>query len=293
MSTTDEIDKLFADVKVDSPAEPETQVGVPESTPPADAGTPEGEITPQAQAALAQMAAKNEGRGSNGKAGKTPWKSVKDKVKEAAAAAREGAEAETGDGVPDEIPGLTSTELTGEAAEARRAEIEAQKESGKKPRGKKLTEAQKAKADAAKLKAKEKADAIKAKEKEKAKAQKEKENENKKKTAKQEAADRRKKAEEERKAKLEKEKEARRKEREARLVPSVLSRENAATKEACAEDYRLSAPKSDRNPEGSGVRRAKADRGDFTAGWIMATRRIRRDLARQSKGSDTAAQAAG
>lgn len=305
MATTDEIDKLFAEDKPAEGVEPATQLGL------------EGAPAPGSIDELkAKAAAKRSGKaGKNGSTSSVPATTTTDASETPLAATdgvspnakdelaklaakREGnagAESQTpspdsGDGssdtplegdIPNEIPGLTTAEGGSTAYEQRKAEIEEAKARGKKPKGRRLTEAQKAKAAAAKAKEKEKAAAAKAKEKAKADAEKAKAAEAKKKTAKQEAAERRKKMEDERKAKQAEEKARKAAERALKAVPDLISRENKATQAAFAEDYRLAAPKGERNPDGQGVRRAKADRGDFAAGWLMAMRRVRRDLKAQ------------
>lgn len=279
MTTSEQIDDLFATGNGDAPITGETIGGGEAAAVPADAGTPDGEITPEAQAALDQLKAKNETKASTGagpKGSKVPWKSVKDKEKERKArlAENDGAEAE----IPDEIEGLTSGDP--DAYAERQKEIAAAKAAGAKPKARKLTPAQKAKADADKAKEREKAAAAKAKEKEKAAAAKAKEKEQTAKSRKQEQAARRKEMEDARKKKLAEQKAARAAERAAKQTPDLIGRENKATQAAFAEDYQKAGPKTDRNPDGTGVRRAKSDRGDFAAGWIMAMRRVRRDLKR-------------
>lgn len=216
------------------------------SAAPADAGTPDGEITSQASDELAKLAAKN------------------------------------GDGVPDEIPGLTTSPPGNTYAETQAALATARSKNAKK---KPLTAKQQATLD--RQKAKEKADkekaAAKAKaEKEKAKARektdKQKASEAAKKEKEKEAKDAKAKREQARKDELAKKRAEVAAKRAAAQTPDLIGRENKATQAAFAEDYAAAAPKSERNPSGQGVRRAKSDRGDFAAGWIMAMRRMRRDI---------------
>jgi hypothetical protein len=229
VTTQSEIDKLFSEDEAaptpnDGPLGPEglkahvarkraVKIKAERSVVPADAGTPDGELTPAAQAELDKLAAKN------------------------------------GDGVPDEIPGLTTSGEGNTLYAQRQAELKAARAAGKKPKGKPLTEKQKA--AAAKAKEAEKAKAAKAKEAEKAKAEKAKAKE---KTAKQKAAEATKKAQAKAQSAERAEKEKARQaaqaakkaetraKLEARRTPDLIGRENKATQAAFAEDYALAGP---------------------------------------------------
>lgn len=94
-----------------------------------------------------------------------------------------------------------------------------------------------------------------------------------KKSKKQEAKENRDKLEAERKAKLAKDKEEKARVRASKAMPTIIARAPKWIQDAFGVDYALAGPKTDRNPEGLGARRAKADRGDFAAGYVMGLRR--------------------
>lgn len=67
------------------------------------------------------------------------------------------------------------------------------------------------------------------------------------------------------------------------LVPGVLSKESKGVQAAFAEEYKVAGPKTDRNPNGTGLRRAKADRGDVASGFVMALRLMKRLQAQKAE----------
>lgn len=234
-------------------------------------------VSPNAKDELAKLASKR------GKAGAT--------APAEGASPDATAEAPTADAVPDEIPGLTSTTDGGTAYDKVQADLAAARaKAGGKAKNQTPAQIEKArkakeKEAAAKAKAKEKEKADKEKARAKEKTEKEKEKEAKKKAEAEAKKAAKAKADAERKAGIEKKKAETRARLEAARTPDLIGKENKSVQAAFAEDYRLSAPKTEKNPDGQGVRRAKADRGDFAAGWMMCLRRWRK----QSKGGTAAA----
>lgn len=222
--------------------------------------------SPEEQAAIMRESGQ---LNSTDRAGAKP----KGKARSAGAVATSSAGEPSEGSVLDSIPGLTETPAEGTAYAKRKAEIDAAKASGTKV---KLTPAQKAKEVAARAKAKAKEAADKAREKAKLATEKAKEKDKEKKTKAQEQSENRKKLEAERKANLAAKKEADAKAKAASKVPDLMSRENKTVQAAFAEDYAIAGPKTERNPGGLGIRRAKSDRGDFAAGYVMALRRLRK-----------------
>ena len=286
---------------------------------PSDAGLGEDEITPAAKNELERLASAS--------ALRLTWTSEQvdneqvDKRAEANASPpdggatsdgsgeepdEEGEDAETSDGSGDEeqsvMEGLqagggagANTGVGGGALyEKRQAEIAAARARPGGKGGKATKASGKASGKATKAGLKEKIRAQKEKEKAKTreKSEKQKEKEAERKARAKVAADERRAKEKKRKdeqAALAKE---RARERMEKRVPDLLARENKALQAAFAEDYAVAGPKTDRNPGGIGIRRAKADRGDFAAGYIMALRRVRKQAREQGDGSLAAAAGA-
>lgn len=96
------------------------------------------------------------------------------------------------------------------------------------------------------------------------------------KTKAQQSSEERARLESERKERLASKQEEARQARALKAVPAVISKLSKEYQAQFAEDYAVAGPKSDRNPKGRGIRRAKADRNDFAAGWVMAMARSAR-----------------
>src|SRR6266487_3077854 len=282
---------------------------------PSDAGTPDDEITPAAKNELERLASAS--------ALRLTWTSEQvdneqvDKRAEANASPpdggatsdgsgeepdEEGEDSETSDGSGDEeqsvMEGLQAgggagadTVVGGGALyEKRAAEIAAARA---RPGGK-GGKATKASGKAAKAGLKEKIRAQREREKAKAreKSERQKDREAERKARAKAAADERRAKEKKRKDEQAALARERARERMEKRVPDLLARENKALQAAFAEDYAVAGPKTDRNPGGIGIRRAKADRGDFAAGYIMALRRVRKQAREQGDGSLAAAAGA-
>jgi len=238
---------------------------------PSDAGTPDNELTPEANDELARLASIREAEAE-------AESEAEEDDEDTEAAVMKGLQEDGGGGEDGGVEGETlyarrQREIA--AAKARPGGKASKSGKGKGGSGAVAKEREKAKAKAATLK--ERAAAAKAREKEKAKEKTEKQKEREKAAKAKESAEVKKEREAERKAKAAEKADAKRKERALRMASiPALAKANAALKAAFAEDYALAGPKTERNPNGLGIRRAKADRGDFAAGYVMALQRVRK-----------------
>lgn len=244
-------------------------------------------LTEQAQNELAKLAGVQEGKAPTDLAAKVAAKRA-GAPSGSAPTAEASPSGETSDGTPSsdgatevdgiplegDIPGLTTApaaidpnhpdgtpksavELLAEAKARPGGKAKAKKGTKAKAKGKRTqTEEQKARAEAKAAEKKEKD-----------------------KQAKAEKTEREKK----RKADLAAKKAEAAKARALSLVPGVLSKESKGVQAAFAEEYKVAGPKTDRNPNGTGLRRAKADRGDVASGFVMALRLMKRLQAQKAE----------
>jgi DNA polymerase III gamma/tau subunit len=250
-------------------AEPEAPAVVP-----ADAGLGEDEITSAASDELARLAAKNGETTSGAQVPDGMASGMSDPNLESVVSPGDetDATASSTDGIPGDIPGLTSATADGAATPPgntyaqRQAELAAARAKAGGKRSKKtaaeLRAEQREKEKAAKEKAKEKAAAAKAREKEKAqeKTQKQKDAEAARKTKAKEAQESKAKREAERKAEQAKKTAAVAAARTAAATPDLLKKMPRQVQELFARHYAEALE--------AHIRRPKCDRGDFCAGWL-------------------------